>query len=174
MKKIMYCVTAILTVLFLLSVILYIKTNSVILFSLAITLGTTWYHFFMRLFVGLCFHAVFRGNMNHRHRWFREHRFEPSLYRFLRVKAWKKHIPTFDPKLYSLKEHTPIELVGATCQAEVVHETIFLLSFLPLFLIIPFGEPLVFILTSVIAALVDTVFIILQRFNRPRLLRLIK
>ncbi len=174
MKKLMILLTVILTALFIASLFLHHYIPSPLTLSLAITLGTTAYHFSMRLAVGLFLHAIFRGNMDHKRKWFSERSFEAKLYRLLKVKAWKKYIPTFDPSLYSLKEHSIEELLGATCQAEVVHELIMLLSLLPLAMIIPFGEPIAFITTSLFAFLIDGVFVILQRFNRPRLLRLCK
>ncbi len=58
------------------------------------------------------------------------------------------------------------------CQSEIVHAVIILLSFVPLPGTIPFGAFPVFLLTSLAAALTDTVFVIVQRYNRPRVIRL--
>ena len=60
------------------------------------------------------------------------------------------------------------------CGAEVVHEIIMVLSFIPLLFAIPFGVFPVFFITSVIASLVDFVFVIVQRYNRPRIIKLIR
>jgi hypothetical protein len=49
-----------------------------------------------------------------------------------------------------------------------------LLSFLPLLAAIPFGAFPAFLITSLAAACFDTVFVIMQRFNRPRLIKLIQ
>ena len=57
-------------------------------------------------------------------------------------------------------------------QAEVVHEVIMVLSFAPLMLIPRYGAAVVFSVTSVLACLVDGLFVMIQRFNRPRVLRL--
>ena len=59
------------------------------------------------------------------------------------------------------------------CGAEVVHEVILVLSFLPLLAAFPFGSFGVFLITSLLAALYDLSFVIMQRFNRPRILRFI-
>ena len=48
------------------------------------------------------------------------------------------------------------------------------LSFVPLVLIIPYGVPAVFILTSVFACLIDLQFVMIQRYNRPRVIRLME
>jgi hypothetical protein len=58
------------------------------------------------------------------------------------------------------------------CQSEIVHEIIFVLSFMPILAIIWFGEPLAFIITSILSALFDLMFVIMQRYNRNRILRL--
>ena len=54
----------------------------------------------------------------------------------------------------------------------MVHELIAALSLLPMAMIPVWGAPGVILLTSVAAALVDLMFAVLQRYNRPRLLRL--
>lgn len=141
--------------------------------ALCITFGVFAYHFVMRLIVGYTVHAILRNRMNTGCRWFRPLRFEAQLYRWLRVSKWKHRVPTFAPDTFSPREHSWEELAQATCQAEVVHEIIIALSFVPLSLIPRFGEPVVFILTSVAAAGIDLVFVILQRYNRPRILALV-
>lgn len=57
-----------------------------------------------------------------------------------------------------------------TCQSETVHEVNMLLSFVPLLFSIWFGSLDVFLITSCGAAL----FVIMQRYNRPRLMRLMR
>ena len=63
------------------------------------------------------------------------------------------------------------EIVGATCQAEIVHEIIMILSLLPIPLIPFLGGAAAVIITSVFAMLFDSLFVILQRYNRPKLVR---
>ena len=82
-------------------------------------------------------------------------------------------MPTYDPSLFDPKLHSWEEIAQAMCQAELVHETIVVLSFLPLLGAIPFGSFGVFLITSVLAALYDLSFVIMQRFNRPRIMKLI-
>ena len=81
-------------------------------------------------------------------------------------------MPTYDPKVFDSKLHTWDEIAQAMCQAELVHEVIVLLSFLPLFAAIPFGAFPVFLITSLISALYDLSFVIMQRYNRPRVVRI--
>lgn len=61
------------------------------------------------------------------------------------------------------------------CQAELVHETIVVLSFVPIIpSVLVFGDLPVFIITSLAAAIIDVTFVIIQRYNRPRIIRHIK
>lgn len=83
-------------------------------------------------------------------------------------------MPTFDPDTFDISKHTLEELVMASCQAEVVHTAICVLSFLPILGTVFFGSFLVFLLTSIFAFLIDLCFVIMQRFNRPRLISAIK
>ena len=97
---------------------------------------------------------------------------EKKLYRKLHVKQWKNKMPTYEPSYFDLRLHTPEEIAGAMCQAEVSHEVIVIFSFLPLFTVPAFGAFWVFLITSVLSALMDLLFAIMQRYNRPRILKL--
>lgn len=139
----------------------------------AITFGTTCYHFSMRLLVGLLVDRTMQNKADYRKAWYRQRVWEGKLYKALGVKKWKGRFPTYDPSLFDNRLHTLDEIVQATCQAEVVHEIIAVLSFLPLLGAIPFGSFAVFAVTSLLAACFDMIFVIMQRFNRPRLIKLL-
>lgn len=157
----------------LLSYLLYRYYPLGILESLAITCGTVFYHFSMRLLVGAVVPAFVREGAENGI-WFRQKRFEPPLYRALRVKQWKKYLPTYAPESFDLKQHSLEEVIHTCCCSEAVHEWIMLLSFLPVLTIPVFGTPWVFWVTSTLAALFDGCFVILQRYNRPRLIRILE
>lgn len=89
-------------------------------------------------------------------------------------KKWKKWVPVFNPKDYDLKNNSIAEIIQVTCQAEVVHEIIMILSFVPVIFSVWFGAAEVFLITSCVAFLIDSIFVVLQRYNRPRLMRLLK
>ena len=151
----------------------YKVTSSGILLPLAITSGTIAYHFVMRLMVGLAFHATMRNKADYRKRWYQISKREMAVYEKLKVKKWKRRMPTYDPALFDPRLHTWEEIVQAMCQAELVHETIAVLSFLPILAGIWFGEYSVFIVTSVLSAACDMVFVIMQRYNRQRVTKLL-
>ena len=154
--------------------VLYQKTNHETVFSLMITFGTISYHFLMRLLIGFVIDLLLKNRVNYRARWFHVHPAEEKLYRKLKVKNWKGKMPTYDPKCFDRRIHSWDEIVQAMCQAELVHETIIVLSFVPIFAAIPFGSLCVFVITSVLAACFDAGFVIMQRYNRPRIIRLME
>ena len=75
----------------------YKVTSSGILLPLAITSGTIAYHFVMRLMVGLAFHATMRNKADYRKRWYQVSKREMVVYEKLKVKQWKRRMPTYDP-----------------------------------------------------------------------------
>lgn len=151
----------------------YLSTPCEVLLSLAITFGTTAYHFVMRLLVGLVFSSVMNNKADYRKRWYQVGRLEMTIYQKLKVSKWKGKMPTYDRTLFDPRVHTWDEIAQSTCQAELVHETIVLLSFLPVAAGLWFGSYTVFIITSVLAALLDMVFVIMQRYNRQRIIKLL-
>lgn len=104
--------------------------------------------------------------------WFRPRAWEAPLYRFLRVKAWKKSALTYDPREFSLREHTPEEVINNMCHSEAVHELSAALALAAPLLSVPFGAFPIFLLTALLAAGVDLAFAAIQRYNRPRLMRI--
>lgn len=153
-----------------LSIAAYLHTGSSALLSLAITFRTFFYHFAMRLLVGAALPNITATDC----RWFQPRSFEPKLYARLAVRRWKKHIPTYNPNLFSPTDISIEHLLQNSCRAELIHEIIMVLSFLPVLAINCCGAPLVFWGTSLLAALFDSLFVIVQRFNRPRLIRILK
>ena len=141
------------------------------LLSAAITSGTTFYHFAMRLVVGSIVPSCIQKPMAHR--WFAQKRFEPRMYAFLRVKQWKDHMPTYDPASFSLRHNSLERIVYNSCVSEAVHTVIVLFSFVPILFSLWWDALPVFLITSILAALFDSCFIIMQRNNRPRQVRIL-
>lgn len=143
-----------------------------IFLTLFITSGTTTYHFVMRYFVGGVVNLIMRNHADYNKNWYRVHPFEEHLYQKIKVKKWKKWLPAYQPEWFSMKEHTFEEIAQVMCQAEVVHEVIVVFSFLPLGAAAVYGSFVVFLITSVLAAGFDMTFVIVQRYNRPRIIKL--
>lgn len=166
--------TQILLVCFVLSLTGYLLTFSELWETVAISLGITFYHFSMRLAVGSLLDQKLRNEVDYHCAWFQERSFEPKLYAFAHVRIWKKHMPTFEADLFDLRTKNLESIVKATCQAEIVHEIIIVLSHLPIILGFAIGTWKVLIGTSVLAALIDLLFVMIQRYNRPRLVLLME
>ncbi len=146
----------------------FIQANWI--FSTAISFGTTAYHFCMRLAVG---YLVSKLPFHPRQAWFRPRKWEAKLYKVLGVKRWKGKLPTYSPSAFSLKTQTMEQIVRNMCTAELVHEVIIVLSFLPIAFSGVFGALPVFLTTSLAAAVFDGLFVVAQRYNRPRLVRIL-
>lgn len=153
--------------------VLYRNTGDELSLTLAITFGTVSYHFIMRLLVGFLINYLFDNHVDYRRRWFQVSDVEQKFYDKIKVKQWKGKMPTYDPMCFDRRIHTWDEIAQAMCQAEMVHEVIIILSFVPIFASIPFGSLFVFIITSVLAACYDAIFVIMQRYNRPRIMKLV-
>ena len=152
----------------------HLYTGEGIALTLAVTFGTTSYHFIMRLLVGFSVNLLLDNHVDYQRRWFRMSAAEQKLYRKIRVKKWKGRMATYDPSCFDSRIHTWDEIAQAMCQAELVHELIVVFSFVPVFASIPFGALPVFVVTSVLSACYDAMFVIMQRYNRPRIIKLIE
>ncbi len=106
--------------------------------------------------------------------WFRERAFEKKLYTLLRVKKWKGHMPTYNPGVFSLENRTLSQIADAMAKAELDHWLNEGLSVLSILFALLWGETWIFLLTAMGAMVFDGLFIMIQRYNRPRVLRAIR
>ena len=111
---------------------------------------------------GGIFDRLLRNRVDPNRKWFQVGKVEQKLYEILKVKKWKSYLPTYDPDAFDKRQRTWGEIAGAMCQAELIHETIAALSFLPILASIWFGAPLF-----------DLTFVMIQRYNRPRVLKIL-
>lgn len=172
MKAIMKVITIIAILATVSFTIFYRNTGKGAFLTLAITAGTIAYHFVMRYMVAGIFRCVMHNQTDLSKKWYKQRNWEKHFYQILRVKQWKSKMPTYEPDSFNLKMHTPDEIAGAMCQAELSHEIIALCSFLPLLAVPAWGAFWVFLITSMLAAWMDLMFAIMQRYNRPRILNL--
>lgn len=106
--------------------------------------------------------------------WFTLHGFEKKLYKKLKVKKWKAGIATYDERLFDFTRHTPKQVLFTICQSEIVHELNVVLSFMPLVFTPKLGHWIIILIHCVIFSLVNIPFIIIQRYNRPRILKMME
>jgi len=152
---------------------LYSRLDAGWLLSCAITTGTVAYHMLIRFLAPLLVQALFRRRYNMHHWWFRTQAWEMRLYERIGVQRWKERVPTWDPSQFSLEKHSLQEIARNMCHAELVHEVIVVLSFTSLLFAIPFGAFPVFLITAILAAAFDSMFVIVQRHNRPRIVTIL-
>ena len=174
MKNKMILITVFLLIAFAILLPVFIVTQNAVVEVVTITVGVTFYHFAMRLAVGTVVNFIMKNKADYKNGWFREKGFENKLYKMIRVRKWKKYLPTYDPDTFDANQKTVKELIGATCQAEIVHEVIMVFSLLPIVFIPLLGGAAAMIITSVFSMLIDALFVILQRYNRPKLLRVME
>lgn len=167
--KIISVITILLTICF---YILYKIIDYRILLSFIITFGTIAYHFTIRLLVGVVVDMIMHNKADYHKKWYQVSDFEMKLYQKLKVKKWKKKMPTFNEDTFNVSKHSWNEIIQATCQSELVHELDVVFSFLPTMASIWFGSFWVFLITSTLGAVFDLMFVMMQRFNRTRMMKM--
>lgn len=172
---IMICVNILMVAVTVLFAILCRKYGQEWMLTLYVTFLTISYHFIMRMTVGELITIRYRNRkFNLNSAGFRMYQFEPELYKRLKVKKWKKNIITAKPEQFDISKNGMEGMLHNIAQAELVHRIIMVLSFVPLVLIIPYGAPIIFIMTSIFSCLIDLQLVIVQRYNRPRVIKLME
>ncbi len=139
---------------------------------IGVTAFTILYHFWLRIIMGNV-SKLFSKYINYNQWWFKEKNFEKKLYEILNVKNWKRKVLTYNPELYDLKNNSLEEVVNTTVKSELDHWINEIISLSTLLFAIPWGEFWIFFITAVIAMIFDSQFIVVQRYNRPRVLKLL-
>ncbi len=146
-----------------------------IFLTLHISFLTIFYHFFMRILVAAAVTAYGRSRgFSPDAAWYRPRRWEAALYRRLRVKRWKTKLITARPEQFDIHRWSYADLLRNMTQAELGHTLMMALSFVPLLWIPTFGAAPVFLITSILACAMDAPFVMIQRYNRPRVQRLMQ
>lgn len=173
MNKLMYGISIVSLLLMFVFFGLFIGIKSDVCLTIGISAMTVAYHFIIRLVIGnigeVCLSPK---NLNPNKRRFQPKRFEKKLYKLLRVKRWKKLFPTYDPDKFSLHVRSIDELIFESCKAEIIHLLCAVAGFASLIFSIWFGSFAVFLITSIVSGLYDMCFVVIQRFNRPRLMKI--
>ncbi|MDE5558828.1 MAG: hypothetical protein K2J32_14270 [Ruminococcus sp.] len=169
-KKVMHTLSFASTLLTIILFALNNFINSGILLALAVTSMTSAYHFDIRLIIGYII-PLFKGKINVDSRYFKVSETEKNIYKKLNVKKWKSRVPTYNPDEFDIKKNSIQQLIINCCNSEIVHTANIFVSYIPILFSIWFNSLFVFIITSVLASIYDLQFVILQRYNRPRLIK---
>lgn len=170
----MYCVIAITIIISIICFALYYGNyykNNIILWT-GITAFTIMYHFWVRIIMGNV-SKIFKKHINYNQWWFKEKFFEKDLYKLLKVKEWKGKALTYNPESFSLKERSLEEIANTMVKSEIDHWINEVISLSTLLFAIPWGAFWIFFITALTAMIFDSQFIIIQRYNRPRILKII-
>lgn len=143
--------------------------NSIILWT-GIVSFMILYHFGLRILFG---EITYKFRIDYSHPWYRERKFEKKLYKFLGVRKWKNKVLTFEPEKFDLKKVTLDELATTMAKSELDHWINELISIFSLLFIFVWGCAPAFVITAVLSMLFDAQFIIVQRYNRPIVIRLL-
>ncbi len=168
----MYCVIAFTAFIAVLCLSVYYTDfykNGIILW-VGITAFTVMYHLWMRIIMG---NVSKLFNINYKQKWFSEHKFEKDIYKFFQVKKWKNKALTYNPELFSLKNHSLEEIANTMSKAETDHWINVIISISTILFSILWGELWIFLITAIAAIIFDSQFILIQRYNRPRVVKLI-
>lgn len=172
----MYCVIAITVITSIICFYLYygeINKSKTILWT-GIVAFTIMYHFWVRIIMGNI-SKLFKKYINYKQWWFKERKFEKKLYEVLHVKEWKGKALTYNPESFSLKEHSLEEIANTMTKSEIDHWINEIISISTLLFIIPWSDGIwAFFISAIIAMIFDSQFIIIQRYNRPRILKILE
>lgn len=105
--------------------------------------------------------------------WFREKPFEKKLYKLLRVKKWKGKALTYNPEAFSLKTNSLDDVAMIMVKSELDHWINQIISLLSVLFSLIWGRFAIFLITAICAMLFDGQFIVIQRYNRPRIMKVI-
>lgn len=171
----MYCVIAVTIIISIICFSLYYGNNykNGIILWIGITAFTIMYHFWVRIIMGNV-SKLFKKNINYNQWWFKEKDFEKKFYKALGVKKWKGKALTYNPESFSLKEYSLEEIANTMAKSEVDHWINEVISLSTLLFAIPWGQFWIFLITAIAAMVFDSQFIIIQRYNRPRIVRILE
>lgn len=151
---------------------LYVNMSHIWLYYIGLVFGVVAVHFIIMHMVAPCVFMVFRKRYNYKSFWFNPKKFEANLYKKLQVKKWKAKVLAYNQDEYSLTKNTSEEIIMNMCHAEVVHEVIIFVGYLPLLFRFFISEFWFLFITSFLFGGVHMIFVIIQRYNRPRIIKL--
>ena len=147
------------------------KESGILIFG--IVAFTIMYHFWVRIIMGNV-SKLFKEHINYKQWWFKERKFEKKLYKFLRVKKWKGKALTYNPEQFDLKQNSLEQILNTMTKSEVDHWINEAISISTMFFGLIWGETWIFVLTAIAAMLFDGQFIVIQRYNRPRIIKILE
>lgn len=140
--------------------------------TLAVVFSTVFYHVGIRLFVWTVLSLCKKKPFDFNNLWMREKKFEAKFYSFIRLNKWKNAFPSYLED-FDLTDGL-LSAINTACLAEATHAIIIPLSFLPVIPMIIFYDAsfiILFSILSVIAGVVDFLYVCVLRYNRFRFIK---
>lgn len=129
------------------------------------------FHFGLRLLFGKFTAKI---SFNYDHSFFQTKKFEKKIFHLVRIRKWKDKVLTFDPDAYDFKNRTLEQLAATMCKSETDHWINEWISVFSVLFSLIWGHFSLFAITALLAMLFDAQFILVQRYNRPIVLRHMK
>ena len=146
--------------------------SQIVLWTGIVTL-TIMYHFWVRIIMGNVL-KLLKKHITYKQYFFKEKKFEKKFYELIKVKTWKDKVLTYAPAEFDLKINSLETVANNMAKAELDHWINSLISISTLVFGMIWGKMYLFIISALFAMVFESQFIILQRYNRPRVVKLIE
>ncbi|MCH5205597.1 MAG: hypothetical protein J1F09_01505 [Oscillospiraceae bacterium] len=173
-KQTMYIVAAASLALMFVFLGLFVKEKTDAFLVIGVLAMIVSYHIIVRLVIEMACEAAMKNGVDPSAEWYETSDAEQSFYKAVGMRRIKSRLPKLDETDFTLRKQSVEDIIDATCRVEVRHEVNMIASFLVMFATIFFGNVWLYLLTSLAAALFDFSFVAVQRYNRPRLVRVAK
>ena len=149
------------------------NTDSLVVFWIGMVTFTIMYHFWVRIIMGNVL-KLFKKHITYKQYFFKEKKFEKKFYDLIKVKSWKDKVLTYAPQEFDLKENSLETVANNMAKAELDHwiNSLISISTISFGFISNVFWP--FIVSAILAMAFETQFIVLQRYNRPRVVKIIE
>lgn len=149
------------------------NTDSLVVFWIGMVTFTIMYHFWVRIIMGNVL-KLFKKHITYKQYFFKEKKFEKKFYDLIKVKSWKDKVLTYAPQEFDLKENSLETVANNMAKAELDHwiNSLISISTISFGFISNLFWP--FIVSAIFAMAFETQFIVLQRYNRPRVVKVIE
>ncbi len=156
--------------------VLYSKTGGKLYHLIFIFFLVLFIHGLFRILVPSFLFLIFRYRFDPESFWFSEKSFERGLYERLNVKSWKSFVEklSFHPHRFDMEKHDDAFILSYMCHAELCHEITIILDLMTCLMAGNIIEFIFLLILALVLVSLEMSFITVQRYNRPRLLRIKK
>ncbi len=173
-KRTLYIISGACIVLMFVFLALFVRSHNDAMLIIGVIMLNASYQLITRLLVGSICEGVFENGINSSLEWFGTTDFEGRFYGSIGLKYLKRNLPKFERTDFSLARQSIQDIIDAGCEIEAEHEINIGVSMLGMLPALMFGNVWVFAVTAVGAVIYDLLFIAVQRYNRPRLERVLE